>query len=291
MIKYAILLSVLLTICVDAVAKPVVNWLRPQESNVITKGNNITGGEQLQIMQFLSKDLIQFEHHFESYPLKRNWFLIKEQGNNNEIYCFFGASFRQERTEWGIYSAPTSIGLPISIVARKDAFKNYEDNETVSISTLFEHGFKVVLYDQVRNVWVDTVNKYKRYDESILRVSSLDANLNQHTLALIERGRIDFGYVSHREIKSRNLDDSNDFSVYQVKELADQVRRTSRVLCSKNALGESFIQSLNTSLAEISEDPLKSHQLRDLNFNAEGYRASIKDLYNTHWDSQFTFNK
>ena len=215
--------------------------------------------------------------------------MIKNQAQDNQVHCFFGASYKQERESWGYYSLPTSIGLPIRIVARKEAFAEYADKDVVSIQALFSQGFKVVLYEQVKNIWVDTVKKYQRTPRSVLQMSGLDMNLNQHTLELIKRGRIDFGYVSHKEIKNSSLDNSDTFSVYQVKELANQVRRTSRVLCSKTDLGYQFVQSLNATLDAIAGDPERSQSLRDLNFQAEGYRQSIKNTYDKHWTDTFVF--
>lgn len=287
--KKATCVVTLFFVCSQALAKPVVNWLRPKDPAVQQDGNTITGGEQYRIMKFLSAQLEQFEHRFESYPLNRNWFLIKNPSDSEQVHCFFGASFKQERQDWGHYSHPTSIGLPISIVARKGAFDGYLEDDQVSLKSLFSKGFKVVLYDGVKNVWVDTVRRFQHSRRSVVQVSSLDVNLNQHTLHLIEKGRIDFGYVSHKQIAKNDLVNSETFSIYQTKELANQVRRTSRVLCSKTDLGYQFVQSFNAVLDTISKDPDKSHKLRDLNFNAEGYRQAIKASYDKHWNRIFVF--
>ncbi|MFZ8201227.1 hypothetical protein [Alteromonas portus] len=104
-----------------------------------------------------------------------------------------------------------------------------------------------------------------------------------HTVALLESGRIDFGYVGHRELLALPEDELEALYVYQISELSQQLRGTKRLLCSKSQLGQAVINDLNSALTHIFSTPIQSETLRDINFTADGYPIFLKPLFNERW--------
>ena len=277
--------------------KPTVIWMRPPELGVEGPGISIISGPVYGVMLHLSSYLESYNHQFEAYPVKRAWSLIQHEKSPQQVYCFYGASYQEERTQWGYYSQPTSINLPLLVVSREallplvDAEESQALSqsakslfESVSLKALLNQNFKTVLYNDVSNAYARTVEQWAtKYN--VLRVHSLGRDLGMHTIALIKSGRIDFGYVGPREIAALSKEELDTFHVYQVSELSDELRGTKRLLCSKTALGREVATSLNQALARIFANPEKSEVLRNTNFTADGYSNRLKPLFDERWDT------
>ena len=104
-----------------------------------------------------------------------------------------------------------------------------------------------------------------------------------HTIALLESGRIDFGYVGHRELSALPEEELDALNVYQISELSQQLRGTKRLLCSKSELGQAVTSDLDSALTHITSTPVKSQTLRDINFAADGYPLFLKPLFDERW--------
>lgn len=277
--------------------KPTIIWIRPPELGVEGPGITITSGPVYDLMAHLSSYLGRYSHQFEAYPVKRAWSLIQHKKSPQKVYCFYGASYKKERTEWGYYSEPTSINLPLLVVSRKALLPLIDEEEkvglsqevkslfeSVSLQVLLNRNFKTVLYSDVSNAYARAVEQWAtRYN--VLRVHSLGRDLGMHTIALLKSGRIDFGYVGPREIATLSREELDTLSVYQVSELSEELRATKRLLCSKTALGQEVTTSLNQTLARIFANPDKSEILRDTNFRADGYSYRLKPLFDERWDT------
>ena len=279
------LLALLLTSAIVS-AQPNIVWLRPLESGGERDGATITGGEHYRVMRFLAEQIPSFKHRFESYPIKRNWRLIQTASDETTGYCFFGAGYNPEREEWGIYSSPTAIGLPYLIAAPTGLLSLFENNGTVFLEHLLRNGYKTVLYGQVSNMWVAQIEQYD-FPNSVLRISGIDTELNKHTLQLIDKRRIDFGYVAHKELALLSPEQLSRLSLYQVREFSQQVRQTKRVLCSRSTLGVQAVEQIDAALGQIRTDEHKNRQFMQLNFAADGYAVSTKALYEKLWVQEF----
>lgn len=277
--------------------KPTIIWIRPPELGVEGPGITITSGPVYDLMAHLSSYLGRYSHQFEAYPVKRAWSLIQHEKSPQKVYCFYGASYKKERAEWGYYSEPTSINLPLLVVSKKALLPLIDEGEkvglsqevkslfkSVSLQVLLDRNFKTVLYSDVSNAYARAVEQWAtRYN--VLRVHSLGRDLGMHTIALLKSGRIDFGYVGPREIATLSREELDTLSVYQVSELSEELRGTKRLLCSKTALGQEVTTSLNQTLARVFANPEKSEILRDTNFRADGYSHRLKPLFDERWDT------
>ena len=278
-----------------AFQKPTVVWLRPPELGIEGSGVSITSGPIYDVMVYLSTHLHDYEHQFEAYPIKRAWSLVQHQQSAQKVYCFYGAAYREERAEWGHYSQPTSINLPLLIVARnalQPSLKNELDTaqsqptqgyfESISLRALLQQNLRTVLYNDVNNVYADTVEQWATKN-NVVRLNGLGKDLGMHTIALLKSGRIDFGYVGHRELSALPEEELDMLNVYQITELSQKLRGTKRVLCSKNELGQAVTHDLDKALSHIMSRPMKSQTLRDINFAADGYPLFLKPIFDNRW--------
>lgn len=277
--------------------KPTVVWVRPPELGAKGPGIAITSGPVYNVMAHLSGYLDNYNHEFEAYPVKRAWSLIQHEKSAQRVYCFYGASYQEERTKWGYYSLPTSINLPLLIVSKRELLplKSNQDNHgtekkgkgqflSISLQALLNQHFKTVLYNDVSNAYASAVEQWAtKYN--VLRVNSLGKDLGMHTIALIKSGRVDFGYVGPRELAALSKDELNDLHVYQLSELSTGLRGTKRLLCSKTELGREVTSGLNNALRFIFSQPDKSKTLRDTQFTADGYSNQLKPLFDERWDA------
>lgn len=275
--------------------KPIVVWLRPPELGIETSGVSITSGPVYDVMAYLATHLNSYQHQFEAYPVKRAWSLVQHEQSTKRVYCFYGAAYQEERTEWGNFSQPTSINLPMLTVARKpllhsidNEVDNTESNsvenyfESISIQRLLQQNLTTVLYSDVTNAYADAVERWAtRYN--VLRLNSLGKDLGMHTIALLKSGRIDFGYVGHRELSTLSEEELSALYIYQVSELSKQLRGTKRLLCSKSELGINVTNDLNHALTHIYSSPSNSQTFRDINFAADGYPSFLKPLFDERW--------
>lgn len=277
--------------------KPTIIWIRPPELGVEGPGITITSGPVYDLMAHLSSYLGRYNHQFEAYPVRRAWSLIRHKQSSQKVYCFYGASYKKERTEWGYFSEPTSINLPLLVVSTKALLPLIDDEEndgssqkvkglfeSVSLQILLNRNLKTVLYSDVSNAYSRTVEQWAT-QYNVLRVHSLGTDLGMHTIELLKSGRIDFGYVGPREIATLSREELDTLHVYQVSELSEELRGTKRLLCSKTALGQEVTTSLNQALARIFADSEKSEILRDTNFRADGYSHRLKLLFDERWDT------
>ena len=177
-------------------------WLRPNDPGAVTHGATITGGDQYKIMRFLAAHMPALRHTYETYPVKRNWALIQSREQPDKAYCFLGAAYTEARTQWGYYSRPTSVALPHPLVARKNTLRHLAQNDQLSVATLFAKRLTTVRYDGVENIWVQTLKALQPDEALLLRLNPSDKNIHYHTLELLGKGRIDFGYVSHQSLKN-----------------------------------------------------------------------------------------
>ena len=245
--------------------KPTVVWLRPPELGIEGSGVSITSGPIYDVMAYLSTHLHNYEHQFEAYPVKRAWSLVQHQQSAQKVYCLYGAAYQEERAEWGYYSLPTQGYF-----------------ESISLRALLQQNLRTVLYNDVNNVYADTVEQWATKN-NVVRLNGLGKDLGMHTIALLESGRIDFGYVGHRELSALPEEELDALNVYQISELSQQLRGTKRVLCSKSELGKSVTSDLDSALTHITSTPMKSQTLRDINFVADGYPLFLKPLFDERW--------
>ncbi|WP_394223403.1 hypothetical protein [Alteromonas gracilis] len=279
--------------------KPTVVWLRPPGLDIESNGVTITSGPMYDLMAYLSGFLDNYHHQFETYPVKRAWSLIKNHHSSEQVYCFYGASFKEKRTEWGYFSQPTSTNLPLIIVSKRNLqpFANNNDAQiakghftSISLQNLFAHGFKTVLYNDVNNAYADAVEQWAS-DKNIVRLNSLDKDLGIHTIALLKNGRIDFGYVGHRELSALSEEELDSLYVYQVSELSQKVRGTKRLLCSKSELGQAVTKDLNGALERAFSEPQLSQTLREINFSSDAYPVLLKPLFDERWKTYMSSRK
>lgn len=273
---------------------PSIVWLRPPEIDLTIDGVTIVDGPLFENMVYLASHLPQYSHRFEAYPIKRAWSLVKSATTPDTVYCFFGASYREERTTWGYFSEPTSINLPLLVVtsnAVSDTFFGHEhDNNnpqsvgTISLKSMLQKNYKTVLYSEVKNAYVDVIKQWAK-SRNIVYINGLGKDLSLHTISLIETGRIDFGYVGHREIGSLNEEQLGKIAIYQAEELSQDVRLTKRLFCSKSALGQQVVGDVNHALEAIMRNPKSSQALRDVNFAADGYSNLLKPMFDERWQT------
>jgi len=285
MFRKSLALLFLLLLQQSANATSTLIWLKPIESDQKMKANAIVDGSALELMQFVANQIKDVNHQFEAYPIKRSWLLIQNRKNAQTAYCFWGADFKKEREEWGYFTEPTSVTLPYMIAARKGELLAYAHNGTVSVERLLKSGYSTVIFEKVINAWTKVVEQ-AGYD-SVVQISGLDKDLSDHTLLLIEKRRIDFGYVSHRTIANLDVYNNPNITLYEIRELSDAGGRDARILCSKTPFGKKMTTSINRILAKIHNDETLSLKMRELIFKAEGYPERLRDAFETKWDKAF----
>lgn len=286
-IRSSFLLLLTAVFSVAAVAKSTIVWLRPPEIGMKVEGTTIVSGVQHDIMALIASQTPSFSHRFESYPLKRNWSLVRDNDTPDTVYCFYGAAYNDARSTWGYYTKPTSMALPYTIASKEGALEDYVDNDGhVSLASLFAGGKTTVMYDGIKNLWAEKVLSFST-PKNIVPMNVFGKDVFEHTLKLIEKGRIDFGYVSDKELSLITDDRRAMLSEYSVIELAKEVRELDRILCSKNALGLTATKQLDKALDIISQDPDLSKELGSLNFSMLGYPNTRKPTYLRYWDLYF----
>ena len=269
---------------------PEVVWLRPPEVGLTIEGVTIVDGPLFENMVFLASHLPQYSHRFEAYPVKRAWSLIENSATQETVYCFFGASYRKERTSWGYFSSPTSISLPMLVATSKalsnklskDSADDQSASQSVSLQSLLDANYRTVLYSEVQNAYVDAVKQWAK-TSSIVQINGLEKDLGVHTVDLIETGRIDFGYVGHRELMTLNEKELGLISVFRIEELSQETRLTKRLFCSKSEQGKQVINDFDTAMQNLKDDVVQSLALRDINFVADGYPPMLKPLFDERW--------
>ena len=275
---------------------PTVVWLRPPEVGATTEGIRISEGPMYDNMFLLAKNLKGYKHRFESYPIKRAWALVKGGSSSDEVYCFFGASYRLERTTWGYFSQPSSVNLPMLIVVSKSLHQQLILNdiapqkaqsglfETTSVERLLSKNYRTVLYSEVKNAFSETIRPWAN-NRNLVVLNGLGKDLGLHTIELIKNGRIDFGYVGHMELYSLTPEQLNDTYVYQIEELSNDTRGTKRLFCSKTPLGKQVTHDFNHTLINLMHDEVENIALRDISFMADGYPALLKPTFDARWES------
>ena len=154
--------------------------------------------------------------------------------------------------------------------------------ESVSLRTLLRQNLRTVLYDEVNNVYADTVEQWAT-PNNVVRLNGLGKDLGMHTIELLESGRIDFGYVGHREFSVLPKEELDVLHVYQISELSQELRGTKRVLCSKSELGHIVTNALDNAFTDIMSNPKQNQIFRDINFAADGYPLFFKPLFDERW--------
>jgi hypothetical protein len=201
-IRLVFLLSLLTTLTSHSAT---MTWLRPMSFGIEVEGVEIVGGPELQVMQYLAERMPQYEHKFESYPLKRNWYLIQNPTDDDNVYCFYGASYKAERETWGYFSEPTTILMPYPIVSLKGALDKYSKNGSVSLKQLFSADLSTVLFDGAVNVWTEAVRTYSEDNSNFLKFNVGHANAENLSSSLLKSRRIDFAYVGSSFTLLRSL--------------------------------------------------------------------------------------
>jgi hypothetical protein len=273
----------------SANATSTLTWLKPIESNQKMKGRTIVDGSALELMQFVANQIKGVNHNFEAYPIRRSWHIIQNSKRDQTAYCFWGADYEKDREKWGYYTEPTSVTLPYMIAARKGELSSYDLDGAVSVRQLLKNGYSTVTFEKVINAWTKVVEQARH--NGVVQISGLDKDLSDHTLLMIEKRRIDFGYVSHRSIASLDLYNNHNVTLYEISELSDAEGRVDRLLCSKTPFGKKMVTSINQTLAKIHNDKVLSFKMKELIFNAEGFPERYKDAFYRQWDKAFLKDK
>jgi len=264
---------------------PTLVWLKPIESDQKMEGNTIVGGSALELMQFVAEQIKGVDHKFEAYPIKRSWHLIQRSSLENTAYCFWGASYKKEREQWGVFTQPTSVDLPYMVAARSGELSKYVKGDSISVEALIKAGHTTVIFDKVINAWTKIIEEVG--DFKGVTISGLDRDLSEHTLLLLENRRIDFGYISHRSIEDLDIANNSNIELYEIRELADVDVGDARLLCSKTPLGNEMVSSINQALDKIHSNEQLTAEFQDLIFKAEGYPDNLKEVYRRQWKKVF----
>lgn len=267
------------------VLSPTVVWLKPLESDQVMKGNTIVKGDALNLLRFVANRIEPVEHRFEAYPIRRSWRLIQNNSDPLLAHCFWGANYKKERDDWGYFSEPTSVELPYLVAAKKGHLDDFAVDGKVSVTQLLKEGYSTVIFDEVSNPLTEIIRQSGQHE--VIKVSGLDKDLSDHTLMMIEKGRIHFGYVSYRAIANLAVDKNPQLSLYEVQDLSSEHLKDGRILCSKNELGKKMVASINTVLMTIREDENLRSRFKELIFTAEGYPANLKQTFEQQWDSAY----
>lgn len=286
--KYAILLAVsgcFFATAVNATPAPTLVWLKPLESDQVMKGNTIVQGDALNLLTFVASHIADVEHKFEAYPIRRSWRLIQQQQQDQQTHCFWGANYKKEREDWGYFSEPTTVELPYLVAAKQGSLDAFAVDGQVSVRQLLKNGYSTVVFEEVSNLLSEIIRQSGQHE--VIKVSGLDKDLSDHTLMMIEKGRIHFGYVSYRAIANLAVEQNPQFSLYQVQELSAENLKDGRILCSKTALGQQMVAAINTALRTIRHDDNLRNQFKALIFKAEGYPANLEQTFTQQWDSAY----
>lgn len=296
--KHAIVIAVFITVFIavsgcffpatanaaDPIA-PTLVWLKPLESDQVMKGNTIVKGDALNLLTFVANHIDEVEHRFEAYPIRRSWRLIQNHQDQHLAHCFWGANYKKEREDWGYFSEPTTVELPYIVAAKKDQLDAFETDGKVSVTQLLNKGYSTVVFEEVSNPLTEIIRQSGQHE--VVKVSGLDKDLSDHTLTMIEKGRINFGYVSYRAIANLAVDQNPHLSLYEVQELSSEQLKDGRILCSKNAFGKKMVAAINTALLTIRNDENLRSTFKALIFTAEGYPANLKQTFEQQWDSAY----
>jgi len=264
---------------------PTLVWLKPLESDLVMKGNIIVKGGALNLLAFVANHIDEAEHKFEAYPIRRSWRLIQNNLDPHLAHCFWGANYKKEREDWGYFTEPTTVELPYIVAAQKDQLDAFETDGKVSVTQLLKKGYSTVVFEEVSNPLTEIIRQTGPHE--VIKVSGLDKDLSDHTLMMIEKGRIDFGYVSYRAIANLAVDKNPHLSLYEVQELSSEHLKDGRILCSKNEFGKKMVASINTALMTIRNDENLRSTFKALIFTAEGYPSNLKQTFEQQWDSAY----
>jgi hypothetical protein len=264
---------------------PTLVWLKPLESDLVMQGNTIVKGDALNLLAFVANHIDEVEHRFEAYPIRRSWRLIQNNLDQQLAHCFWGANYIKEREDWGYFTEPTTVELPYIVAAKKDHLDAFETDGKVSVTQLLKKGYSTVVFEEVSNPLTEIIRQTDQLE--VIKVSGLDKDLSAHTLMMIEKGRINFGYVSYRAIASLAVDKNPHFSLYEVQELSSENLKDGRILCSKNEFGKKMVASIYTALLTIRNDENLRTTFKALTFKAEGYPANLKQTFGQQWDSAY----
>ena len=267
---------------------PTLVWLKPLESDQVMQGNTIVKGDALNLLAFVANQIDEVAHKFEAYPIRRSWRLIQNNRDQHLAYCFWGANYKKEREDWGYFSEPTTVELPYLVAAKKDQLDAFETDGKVSVTQLLKKGYSTVVFEEVSNPLTEIIRHSGQHE--VIKVSGLDKDLSDHTLMMIEKGRINFGYVSYRAIANLAVDQNPHLSLYQVQELSSEHLKDGRILCSKNEFGKKVVAAINTALLTIRNDENLRSTFKALIFKAEGYPANLKQTFEQQWDGAYPNN-
>lgn len=252
------------------------------------KGNVIVEGAALDLLQFVAAEIENVDQEFHAYPVKRSWHLIQNESNSEVAYCFWGASYKKEREDWGRFTQPISITLPYMVVTRKGELASYVSNGEIAASKLLNDGYSTVVYDRVINPWTKIMDQIE--NKVIVKVTGINKDLSDHTLLMVERKRIDFGYVSHRAIANLDLYNHPNVDLYEIREMNQIEDASSRVLCSKTALGKKYAVRIDDVLSRIKQNRKLNTKLRDLTFKSEGYPENLRARFNLYWHKMLPYS-
>lgn len=270
-------------------ADPTIVWMRPVSNGLHVDGFRIVSGSEYELMRYLANHLPDWKHEYESFPVKRSWEFIKSNSTAERLYCFYGASQTKEREKWAIFSEPTSILLPYPVVAKKGELDQFVVDGFVSVQSLRAQEKTTALFDGVVNSWSRVVNMAYAKSDLVLRLNPGNEASASLTTRLIKANRIDFGFVGSGDEEIRMLEQQFDvkFSLYQLRELAEDIRKGNRIMCSKSALGTQAIADIDSKLQIILKDTKNSEAFRELNFNVIGYHPNLKSNFNKHWERMY----
>ena len=286
--KHAIFLAVsgcFFATAVNATPAPTVVLLKPLGSDQVMKGNTRVQGDALNLLTFVASQIADVEHKFEAYPIRRSWRLIQQQEEPHVAYCFWGANYKKEREDWGYFSEPTTVELPYLVAAKQGSLDAFAVDGKVSVRQLLKSGYSTVVFEEVSNLLSEIIRQSGQHE--VIKVSGLDKDLSDHTLMMIEKGRIHFGYVSYRAIANLAVEQNPQFSLYQVQELSAENLKDGRILCSKTAFGQQMVAAINTALRTIRHDESLRSKFKALIFKAEGYPANLQPTFWQQWDSAY----
>ena len=167
------------------------------------------------------------------------------------------------------------------VAARKNTLSAFDQNGTVSVEELLKKKYTTVIFEKVTNAWTRIVAKVDY--SNVVQISGLDKDLSLHTLLMIEKGRIDFGYISHRTIANLDITNNKEITLYEIRELSTGVVGDSRLLCSKSSLGKQMVTSINSALSKIHRDEKLNLEMRELIFKAEGYPERLRKNFEQQW--------
>ncbi|QOL25176.1 hypothetical protein LP316_12835 [Thalassotalea sp. LPB0316] len=275
---------ILLSFSFTASAQKLI-WLKPIESDLTMEGSRITSGAALDLMQFVASQIDNVEHEFHAYPVKRSWYLIQRELSVDKVYCFWGADYHKERESWGIFTQPAAITLPYMVAVRKNELTDYTSNGAIEVTKLLNDDYTTVIYDKVINAWTKIIDRVENKD--IVKVSGINQDLSDHTVLMLERKRIDFGYVSYRAIANLDLFNNPKIDLYEIHEMSLLNEKSSRMLCSKTPLGKQYSELIDSALTSIQQNRELNHKLRDLTFKSEGYPENLKARFNERWHKAF----